>query len=273
METTHVLRDGLSLSPEQRKAVEFIAEFTRRMVVMAFTEDKTPAIALSLIEQIYRFLDDLLTGYIKSGAKLSCDQGCSWCCYLRVRVTPLEIMYLVDHLRACLPPEELLTIRQRVIRADEITRGMDGIHRLGARIPCPMLMDGKCIAYPVRPFACRFYHSLDSTECKALIDRSDGMVTVSGVIVRLNLGITAGLTEGLRTVGLQSHQIELNAGLRLLLDERASGLTDKWLTGEQAFVEAESTDAQDIELSHQKLVEGLGEAISNIKKRRKSSAL
>jgi hypothetical protein len=259
METDFVSVGDLDLTLEQRKAVGFLAEFTRRMVLLAFPGPKRPASALNLIQEVYQVSDEIMTGCLKSGAKLPCKTGCFWCCYMRVKATPLEVICIVDYLHARLKPGEMSALRQRLATTDEITRGMNGYQRVCAKMVCPLLVDGKCLAYPVRPIACRVYHSLNPLDCEASLDNGNGSVTIRHDISGMSMGIFAGLTEGLRTVGLQTRLLELIAGLRIAMDAPGSGLVKRWLAGEPTFAEAEMASAKKIESFHRALVEELGE--------------
>jgi hypothetical protein len=180
---------------------------------------------------------------------------------LRVKATPLEVLCIVDYLRSHLKPGELSELRQRLVRTDEITRGMDGVQRVRLKMLCPLLLDGKCLTYPVRPIACRVYHSLNLSDCKASLDINGGRVTVRHDISHLSVGIFAGLTEGLRAVGLKTRLLELTAGLRIAMDGPGSGLAKRWLSGEPAFVGAEIANAKKIDSFHRALVEELGEPL------------
>jgi Fe-S-cluster containining protein len=251
--------DTLGLTPEQRKAAGYLAEFARRMVSMAFAEGKTPAGAAGLIEELYRVTDELVSGCLRRGAKPPCKQGCFWCCFLRVKATPLEVMRIVDYIQARLQPEELSGLRQRLASADKITRGMDGPQRLAAKMACPLLVEGACLAYPARPIACRVYHSLDTSHCEALLQDPGASVTIRSDISTLSMGLSAGLTEGLRAVGLQPRLVELIAGLRLAMDD--AGLVERWLAGESVFMEAEAAGAGELDSFHRVLVEELAEPL------------
>jgi len=256
MEAHFVAVEGLRLTSEQWKAVGFLAEFARRMVVFAFPGHKTPTRALNLVKEVYRVTDNVMTGCLKTGTKPSCKTGCFWCCYMRVRATPLEVLCIVDFLRSCLGPRELSELQQRLAATDETTRGMDSYQRACAKMICPLLVDSKCLAYAVRPIACRVYHSLSLSDCEVPLDDEDRSVTIRPDISALSMGISAGLTEGLRTVGLQTRQLELIAGLRIAMDE--PGLVKRWLAGEPVFVEAEIASAKKIESVYRALVEDLG---------------
>ena len=219
METEHVSIAGLDLTVEQRKAVGFLAEFTKRMVLMAFAEGMLAGNSSNLIKEIYQVTDDILTGCLKSGMEPHCRKGCFWCCYLRVKATPLEVIGIVEYLRAYLDPEGLSELRKHLAATDEVTRGMDGAQRVGAKATCPLLVDGACLAYPVRPITCRVYHSLKVSDCEANLENVGGNVMIRHDISGLSMGLFAGLTEGLRKIGLQPRLVELIAGLRIAMDE------------------------------------------------------
>jgi Fe-S-cluster containining protein len=258
MEIDSVSVKDLGLTSEQQKAVGFLAEFAKRMVTISFPGHKTPSSASHLIKEIYRVTDDMMTGCFKSGPKLPCKKGCFWCCFLQVKATPLEVMCVADYLHARLKPEELSKLQQRLVTTDEKTRGTNGRQRVCAQVLCPLLVGGECLAYPVRPIACRVYHSLNLADCKALLNDVSSSVTVHQAISRMSMGIFAGLTVGLRTVGLQTCLLELIAGLRIAMEEPGSGLMKTWLSGEPAFVEAEIAGSQEIESFYQVLVDELG---------------
>jgi len=257
MDTDFKPIEGLRLTAEQWKAVGFLAEFTKRLVSFAFPGQKRSAEALTLIREVYRVTDNMLTGCLKNGTRSACRIGCHWCCYMRVSVTPLEVLCISDYLRSGLRPRALAKLRQRLTATDERTRGMDGFQRVCAAIICPLLVNAKCSVYPVRPIQCRVYHSLNLSDCEVALDDADRSATIRSDIAGLNRGIFAGLTEGLRTVGLQTRLLELIAGLSLAADE--PGLAERWLTGEPAFVDAEIAEAEQIESAHRALIEELGE--------------
>jgi len=85
MKTDLIAATGLRLTSEQWRAVGFLAEFAKRMVVLALAERKTPAKASNLIAQVYRVTDNMLAGCLKTGPKPPCKIGCFRCCYIQVR--------------------------------------------------------------------------------------------------------------------------------------------------------------------------------------------
>jgi hypothetical protein len=258
METGASSLDDLKLTEPQRKAVGFLAEFSKRMVVLALSDEKTAESASTSIMEIYRVIDELLNGCLKSGQELPCKIGCYWCCCLKVKVTPLEVVCISDYLHARLEPQEFRALQKRLVRTDKITRGMDGNQRVRAIIRCPLLLDGKCLAYSVRPIACRVYHSLDMSACKSFHGHGRSMLTIRQDISRIGLGIFVGLTEGLRSVDLPTRLLELITGLRIAVEQPKHVVLKQWLSNDAVFGAAEIANAKQIENFHRRLVEELG---------------
>jgi len=261
METESIIIKDLSLTAEQRKAVAFIIEFTRRMVLLALTDHMTRKRVSSLSREIYRFTDELMTGSINRGTPLPCKKGCYWCCYLRVMVTPLEVMAIVDYLHSHLQPAELVELKQHVNNTDGIIRGMDSRRRMSAKKVCQLLVDGACLAYPARPIACRVYHSLNPSGCKASLEKEQSSLSIRRDIFGLSAGIFFGLTDGLRTLGLQTLLLDLKAGLRIAMSDSGPKLAKQWLSGAPAFAAAELANAKEIERIQQLLIQELGNVI------------
>jgi hypothetical protein len=228
------------LTQEQRRAVAFLTEFAKRMVVFGLAECRTPAEVSSVVRQIYRVVDELMDGCFSRGPKLSCTAGCFWCCFLRVKVTPLEVLCIADYVRGRFGKGVIASLKRRLAATDAVTRGMGAYQRACTEEVCPLLVDAKCLVYPVRPISCRIYHSLDVSNCEAPLDDDGRCIKVRDDICGLGAGVSDGLTKGLRALELQPHHLELTAGLRMALDEPA--LAEQWLVGKPAFAEAEIAD-------------------------------
>src|SRR5579875_3483778 len=55
---------------------------------------------------------------------IKCDKGCSWCCTMRVAVTPPEALRIAAHLRAYLSEEAMGELRERLALVGERTRDL-----------------------------------------------------------------------------------------------------------------------------------------------------
>jgi len=115
-----------------------------------------------------------------SGETISCEKGCSHCCYLLVEVSWEEATLLAEWIDAQHPKlkEKLIqNIKQNAEKAREVfgrfkkaapyTKPYQGTLNIPAMaydryfykndIPCPMLIDNSCAAYEVRPTPCRLH--------------------------------------------------------------------------------------------------------------------
>lgn len=84
---------------------------------------------------------------VRGGESLACVAGCFQCCIQPVPLTKYEIMAIGWYLAHGAVPGAL----------DAVAAAR---HRRGGSWACPMLQDGGCVAYPVRPIACRRFNVL-----------------------------------------------------------------------------------------------------------------
>ncbi len=113
---------------------------------------------------------------LASGRSLACGPGCFACCTDRVLLTTLEAKVLSEGLLAAGREDLLARARSRPV--DPAARPASTMNSLARHIlarseppaesepqsppgPCPLLEDGLCAAYQVRPLACRTMVSLE----------------------------------------------------------------------------------------------------------------
>src|SRR5258706_4995066 len=53
---------------------------------------------------------------------LACKAGCDWCCHLTVGTSVAEVVRILEYVRQTLSAEELVALRERVVRLDEARR-------------------------------------------------------------------------------------------------------------------------------------------------------
>src|SRR5690242_19292114 len=119
------------------------------------------------------------------------------------------------------------------------TEGLTAEQRRQLRLPCPLLVEGRCSVYAVRPLSCRGWNSLDRGLCDAdLADPS------RGTAARLNLRqyVLAGrAAEGLAAEaharGIEHRRLDLVRGLQKALAD-PNGTERSWRTGDDVFREA-----------------------------------
>lgn len=79
-----------------------------------------------------------------------CKRGCSHCCYQAVRLSQWEAERIGK------------AIGREPAAADNRGAPIGEASEHYAGTPCPMLKDGECSVYDVRPIACRSYFSLEN---------------------------------------------------------------------------------------------------------------
>jgi hypothetical protein len=109
--------------------------------------------------------------------------------------------------------------------------------RRRAVLPCPLLIDDRCMAYAVRPLTCRGYNSSDARRCEEALDGSGAAaVPVYALQQRLTTFVLDGLRAGLAESRLGDELLELTAALRVALE--VPGAPARWLAGEAVFAPA-----------------------------------
>lgn len=165
---------------------------------------------------------------------LVCTAGCAWCCHLKFAVTAPEVIALKAHLDG-LPDDIREHALERIVAVDAKTRGMSTSQRLAARIACPLLADGRCIAYASRPAACRAANSYDAAGCERALSEPTKAIRVANSPIAVSM---CDATRGAASVtameaGLDGRLLELNAALRIAVER--PNAAEQWSRGQPAF--------------------------------------
>jgi hypothetical protein len=167
---------------------------------------------------------------------LACAPGCDHCCYNQVEVTPAEALVIGHFLERQLAPEEIDRLLAKLSRWLEVAagKGKAEIARRRQELPCPLLQEHRCSAYPVRPLVCRAMHSLDAGPCEASLRAGD---LTSGAYYaerhELVLAIVQGLQAGCRALGCQTEILDLAQALQDYFRLPEPG--ERWIKGEAVF--------------------------------------
>jgi hypothetical protein len=139
-----------------------------------------------------------------------------------------EALRIASFLRAERRPDELEELSARVADAHRRTARMTRAERAAARLPCPLLEDGRCSVYPVRPLVCGGWTSLDVGACEAYWrapeDRSSAPVYPAQY--EIACALFRGVGRGLADAGLEGRPLELNAALAIALAR--PNAADRW---------------------------------------------
>jgi Fe-S-cluster containining protein len=165
---------------------------------------------------------------------LACKEGCAWCCYRRVGVAVPEVAAIAAYLQEHLSAAELAQTRQRVVEADERRRELGIGSWAASRLPCPLLANNRCQAYPVRPLTCRGFTSSAATACEQWVTSTNSVrIPVHVPSQRLTTMALDGLRAGLAEAGLPGEHLDLTPALRVILS--TPGALQEWLEGRSPF--------------------------------------
>lgn len=167
---------------------------------------------------------------------IACTPGCDHCCYNQVEVTPPEALVIGHFLEHQLSPRGRGQLLLNLNNWLELAAGKSKaeIARCRRELPCPLLQEQRCSAYPVRPLVCRAMHSLDAGQCEASLQAGD---LTSGAYYaerqELVLAVVQGLQAGCRALGCQSGILDLARALQDYFRVTAPG--ERWIKGEAVF--------------------------------------
>ena len=141
------------------------------------------------METVYINIDNLLlevtSKAIEKKTPIICKKGCNYCCHSDIYLSDREFLHIVDYM-------EKWAILPDMIQVDKLDIPLDDFKVLPwQERRCPMLVDGLCITYPVRPIVCRNYNSI-STDPKlcikeSLVDASNNNVNQEAISLPASL--------------------------------------------------------------------------------------
>ena len=210
------------------------AAFDRGAAEMAREGEAASAIAA----QALAWLDEVVTEAKRQfppSAPIGCAEGCAYCCHLKVIATPAEAIGVFQYLTAATPAAELTALRARIERAHEATRGLTADARARLKLPCPLLVDSRCIAYERRPLHCAGANAADPAACREAFENPERDVPVLHYPAQRIAAdaATAGVSRALFESGRDGRMVELIAALALLFADPSAA--ERWQRGEQAF--------------------------------------
>lgn len=188
------------------------------------------------------FLVDLLIRRFETDHDLPlaivCQPGCSFCCFNQVEVTAPEALLVGHFIAARFSPAKVERLRTLLGELASFRAGLSKIHLAVRRRehPCPLLHDGYCAVYPVRPLTCRAMHAMDAGHCQTSLE-SGGLIADQYYQHRhdLALAVSRGLQAGAAAAGCQNGVLNLATALQdfFATDEAPA----RWAAGERIFTE------------------------------------
>jgi Fe-S-cluster containining protein len=187
------------------------------------------------VEPLMAFVYDNLTAGTRSveNVPIACGRGCAFCCMNTwIEVTAPEVIFTVKNL----PEAQRERATEAVLRACSRTEGITLEERVKLAVPCPLLEQGVCSIYQVRPVACRLAVSADSEVCRrSFLEHSGEGIPVPAPWGPLRQGYRVALEAALLNAGLDWNMTEWNSALRSVLEDE--GVEAAWLRGERVLAQ------------------------------------
>jgi hypothetical protein len=205
----------------------------------ALSRGRTPSTLISIAKCGTRIAEEALQQAVQADPPpcSACTEGCDWCCHLTVGTSVPEVVRVLEYLRQNLSPEALGALRDRVRRLDEQRRQRRAVGGDETGLPCALLVDHRCAAYPVRPLMCGGFNSSDAAACERFVRKSDQTpIPLYAPQLRLAAFVLDGMMAGLTESGLTGERVELTAALRIALE--VPDAVERFLAGEPVFAAA-----------------------------------
>jgi len=216
-----------------------LADRVKALVVGTLSCGRNEAAVLDLASQAAELADHLI-GYFEAENhlphRIACREGCIFCCFNLVEVTPPEALRLAHYVDRNFTREEKDALMARLTRSLRLKAGKSKkeLVRLRRRLPCSLLQGGRCSAYRLRPLVCRAMHAFDPGPCE--VELKKGKLRPNEYYAHryeFVWPISSGLQNGCRELGCQSGVLDLEAALRDALSQENPAA--RWISGKKVF--------------------------------------
>jgi Fe-S-cluster containining protein len=174
---------------------------------------------LSGAEAIARYADEALAiVHDEYRPPLECRVGCCYCCCKPgVLATIPEFLRLLHYVWSTFSAQEREALIDRAHQYAGQMAGRSFNDLVDDLVPCPLLVDGRCSVYEVRPLVCRGYNSTNVEACRAASRDATATVPIFAVLKDVTDGATIGVAHALHAVGLDSALVDLGTALAIAL--------------------------------------------------------
>lgn len=188
----------------------------------------------------YTRLDSVIQAtHSASSQKMACAAGCSYCCYYKVEARAPEVLAIQQFIETQFTSaQKARVLKQAELNVAEV-KNLSHAQHLEVNQACPLLEDGQCSAYSVRPSKCRNFHAQDVEGCKQSLDEPTNLSIPNSFIEAVALaanGTTKGFEQAQEASGLDPRVYDMNSAL---LDAYANPKASKRMrSGKRTFLNA-----------------------------------
>ncbi|MBR8535343.1 YkgJ family cysteine cluster protein [Carboxylicivirga sediminis] len=167
-------------------------------------------------DAIEGLIEALGTEAARQNITIDCRKGCSWCCHQPIFGVSHEFHYLWKFIELNMSENEQQDVLQRAFDNYQKRGRLSQDELNKSKLPCPLLKDGACSAYPARPMACRIYLSMSEESCKRFHDSPEDENNYPALLefpLRAGQMMNEGFTEGLKPTGMVNNEYLMEEGL------------------------------------------------------------
>jgi Fe-S-cluster containining protein len=169
---------------------------------------------------------------------IACREGCSYCCCKPgVLVTIPEVLRILAHVRETIDPRRLAELKARAARYVAQLHGRHFNDPVSDSIPCPLLVEGRCSVYDIRPLVCRGFNSASAEACRNAHGTADRVIPMFAILKDVTDGITIGIAQQFKHAGLPGVVVDLGTALHIALER--DSIVDAVVRGDRPFEAAE----------------------------------
>ena len=179
------------------------------------------SVLFNSVSEMYLMIDSLNDSIsdfaIQQKKNIDCKKGCEWCCHQPVFALDYEMEYLIDYIKSNFSEDLQKDIKARAENKNNKLSMLDETSLLNSKFPCPLLQDGACIAYQVRPMACRIYLSQDVKSCLKFFKNPGNKSSIPALLnlpLRTGQMMNEGFKAALKTNGKSTHEFRIEEKLK-----------------------------------------------------------
>ena len=183
----------------------------------ALTSKTKPQDLKKTLSNARKDTDNLLNEeLLSSGSKIACCAGCFYCCHLKVDVMPGEAFIIADFIRTNFSTEKQQSVLTKAKSNWEKVEPMTYSEQFVANLPCPLLDNGVCSVYPVRPGLCRIHHSTKVEPCKESFEEPELLSQPDYYVNNVRLATARSFiatNKALENLGFDTKAYDINGAL------------------------------------------------------------
>ena len=217
-----------------------LADRVKALVAGTLGCGRDEAAALGLASQAFSLADQLIN-YFETENHLphpiACREGCNFCCFNQVEVTPLEALGIGDYVGQSFSRDEKEALMARVSQSMNLKAGKSKKKLARLRQPAPLSpagerpvldLSGQAPGVPGHAHLCG--RGPASRNCWGV---SSGRGHIMPTVMSLSGPSVPGLQNGCREVGCQTGVLDLTRGLKDFFSRENP--VKRWLSGEEVF--------------------------------------